>query len=277
MKMGLPRALRALACGTLLALVAAVPAGADTTTSSNWAGYAVHGKGARFTRVVGMWRQPSGGCAPGHAGYSAAWIGLGGYNSSSRALEQIGTEYDCSAAGHTVSSAWVEIVPAPSRTISMTVSPGDEMAASVTVHGHRVTLALDDVTSGQAFKQTRQIRSVVVSSAEWIVEAPSDCRSGCQTLPLANFGHTSFRLAEAAARSGHLGGILDRRWQATRIDLRPTGPHVALGDPAAAIAAVGEAVASTLSAAGTAFSVAYSTAVSSPPQTQPAFARRLAT
>lgn len=274
--MGLTRAFRALACGTLLALVAAAPAGADTTTSSNWAGYAAHGKGARFTKVVGMWRQPSGGCAPGHAGYSAAWVGLGGFSASSRALEQIGTEYDCSDAGRTISSAWVELVPAPSRTISMTVSPGDEIAATVTVRGHRVTLSLYDVTRRQSFKQTQQVRSVDVSSAEWIVEAPSDCRtSACRTLPLANFGRTSFRLAEAAARSAHLGGILDRRWQATRIDLRPTEPHVALGDPAAAVAAIGQAVASTLSAAGTAFSVAYSTALSGPPQAQPALARRL--
>lgn len=276
-KMGLRQGLCAFACGTLLALAAAAPAGADTASSSNWAGYAAHGKGARFSRVVGMWSQPRATCVPNHPTYSAVWVGLGGYSASSHALEQLGTELDCSASGQVTSSAWIELVPAASKTISLQIAPGDAIAASVVVHGHRVTLALSDLTNGQSFKQTETVGPVDVSSAEWIVEAPSDCaNSSCQTLPLANFGRTTFRLAEATTASGHVGSVVNRRWLTTRIDLRPTGDHVALGDPAAAIAAVGGAVASTLSAAGTAFSVAYSTATSTPFYARREIARRLA-
>ena len=255
-------ALLALAFGSLLALAAAGPAAADTTTSSNWAGYAAHGRGARFAKVVGMWTQPRATCVPGHRTYSAVWVGLGGFSPRSNALEQVGTELDCSASGRTSSSAWVELVPAASRTVSMRVAPGDTIAAGVTVRGHRASLALYDVTDGQSFKRTLHARVVDVSSAEWIVEAPSDCVSAgsCQTLPLADFGTTSFNLAEATSTAGHVGGVRDRRWSTTKIVLSPGAGRLAAGGrpgPGFVPGTLGAATPSGLTAANTTFSVAY--------------------
>ena len=102
------------------ALLLAPPALADTTQSSNWAGYAIHKSGVTFRKVAGSWTQPSATCTPGERTFSSVWVGLGGYDERSNALEQIGTETDCSASGRVVSSAWYELVPAPSRTIRMT-------------------------------------------------------------------------------------------------------------------------------------------------------------
>ena len=94
-------------------LCAAPAALAKTTTNSNWAGYAVHYPGVSFRQVSGTWKQPNATCVPGQSTYSAVWVGIGGYKPTSHALEQIGTEADCNAAGNTVVSAWYELVPAP--------------------------------------------------------------------------------------------------------------------------------------------------------------------
>src|SRR5665213_168941 len=103
----------------VLVLLVAPAALADTTRSSNWAGYAVHGSHTSFRRVFGAWRQPAATCTAGTPTYSSVWVGLGGYSTTSQALEQIGSEVDCSASGRVVSSAWYELVPAASRNIRM--------------------------------------------------------------------------------------------------------------------------------------------------------------
>ena len=143
----------ALAVSAVLA-VGAPSAFADTVQSSNWAGYAVHRAGVRFKKVVAAWKQPRVDCSQYSPGYSAVWVGLGGFSASSQALEQIGTESDCTSAGRAVSSAWYELVPAPSRGVRMRVSPGDTMFASVTVSGQRVTLVLEDETRHTTFRKT---------------------------------------------------------------------------------------------------------------------------
>src|SRR6516162_5175014 len=110
---------------TVAAALAVAPVAlANTTRSTNWAGYAVHRAGVSFRQVSGTWIQPSAICVKGQPSYSAAWVGLGGYNPTSGALEQIGTEVDCTAAGKVTSSAWYELVPAPSRAISLPVAAG---------------------------------------------------------------------------------------------------------------------------------------------------------
>ncbi len=147
----------------------------------------------------------------------------------------------------------------------MRVAPGDTIAASVSVHGGRAGLALYDVSDGQSFERTLNARYVDISSAEWIVEAPSDCVSAgaCRTLPLADFGTASFKLAEATTTAGHVGGVRDRRWRTTKIPLSPGAGRLAAGGrpvPGFAPGAVGAATPSGLTAANTAFSVAYGSA-----------------
>ena len=91
----------------LLALGA--PAGARasswTTTSSNWAGYATSSPGVSFRHVSGTWVAPAAHCGSGGRRYSAVWLGLGGLHTTSKALEQVGTEADC-AGGKGYDSAW---------------------------------------------------------------------------------------------------------------------------------------------------------------------------
>ncbi len=257
---------RALALGLvvsgLLFALAAPAALADATQSSNWAGYAVHRSGVRFSRVIGTWRQPSVTCEGSGPSYSSVWVGLGGFSLSSRALEQIGTEVDCTATGHVDLGAWFELVPAPSRAVHLRVDPGDQLSASVTIRGHRVQLALRDITRRTSFSRTVRVKQVDISSAEWIVEAPSECTSAssCQTLDLADFGTAAFTSARARSTGGHTGSISDRRWDRTRITLA-TGQRHFIGGPSTGA----EASPSPLSSGGSAFTVSYQGPSGSPP------------
>jgi hypothetical protein len=257
----------ALPVAVLCGLTLAPAALAGATQSSNWAGYAIHRSGVRFNKVLGTWRQPSATCQAGAATYSSVWVGLGGYSQTSKALEQIGSEVDCSAKGTVRSSAWYELVPAPSRTIKMTVRPGDRLSAEVTVAGHEVTLVLHDLTRGRTFTRRLHVSTVDSSSADWIVEAPSQCSGNfaCQTLPLADFGTATFSHAEAATTGGHSGRISDRAWDLTEITLSPSGRRfVGQGSTSGAASATPSA----LAAGGSAFTVSYrgSTATAAPAQ-----------
>jgi hypothetical protein len=240
-----------------LVLLGAPAALADSTRSANWAGYAAHGSHVSFHRVFGAWRQPAATCTAGTATYSSVWVGLGGYSQNSSALEQIGSEADCRASGQVVSSVWYELVPAPSRNIRMTVAPGDYMTASVTVNGPDVHLQIADVTRRTSFQRTVHVSQLDVSSAEWIVEAPSECSSNasCQELALANFGSAQFSRATVVKTGGYHGSITDRRWSTTKITLATSGRGFIANPATAATAAP-----STLTAGGSAFTVTYATA-----------------
>ena len=209
----------------LFTLIFAPSALADTTTSSNWAGYAVHRQGVSYRTIQAGWWEPTVSCVPGHPTFSSYWIGLGGYRKTSQAIEQIGTEVDCTRRGGVRTSSWYELLPAPSMPISLAVHPGDLMAATVTVAGREVTMSLRDLTTRRGFSRTLRARTTDVSSAEWIVEAPSDCAATieCQTLPLANFGSVTFVGTSVIQRNGHLGTITDPGWGSTMITLNPFG------------------------------------------------------
>jgi hypothetical protein len=259
---GLTGASAIVACA--IALVCAPAALADTTSSSNWAGYAAHGSGVSYRSVQGQWRQPGLTCTRGARTYSSYWVGLGGYSQSSQALEQVGTEADCTSGGQVLLTAWYELVPAPSQPVQLTINAGDLINASVAVNGNRVTLSLIDVTRKRSFTKTVTASTLDVSSAEWIVEAPAQCVSAnaCQTLPLANFGTAEFLSGSAVSTRGVAGGIADTAWQTTKINL-VTGGRRFVGNGGAA-SAVGSATPSALTS-GRSFKVSYSpVAVSSP-------------
>lgn len=248
--------LTAIFASAAFALTCAPAALADSSQSSNWAGYAVHRSGADFTKVIGAWKQPAAVCSPGTPTYSAVWVGLGGYSITSPALEQIGTEMDCTASGRADSSAWYELVPAASQTIHFSVHAGDEVVATVSVVDRKVQLTLTDKTRHRTFTKTLRASVVDVSSAEWIVEAPSECFSdnSCQTLPLADFGSTKFGLATARSTTGHTGSIRDRAWDWSRISLAPGGQRfIAYGGQAA----TASASPSLLDRKGKSFTVTY--------------------
>jgi hypothetical protein len=235
------------------------------TVSSNWAGYAVTGSSVRFKSVSAHWVQPAVSCA-GHPGYSGFWVGLGGYHRGSAALEQMGTEADCSASSGGRYFAWYELVPKGPVDLRLAIHPGDRIATSVTVSGRHVRLALRDLTTGAAYSSTQRASAIDVSSAEWIAEAPSVCYGqNCHVLPLADFGSVAFSAGSATATNGHEGPIGDSAWSPTALEL--LGFSGGLG-PArfGQSATVGTATPTSLTSAGSAFTVAWQQ-TSAPPET----------
>ena len=205
-------------------LVFAPEASAAATVSSNWAGYVSvpkAGSGQHFSSVSGAWTAPSASCTGSEAAYSAVWVGLGGYVAHSKGLEQIGTDADCSRAGKASYSTWYELLPAAPVYLRLKTAPGDRVVASVTAHEHRVTLRIRDVSTGARFSVTRRLSKVDASSADWIVEAPSQCvgTESCSALALANFGTVGFSAATATS-GGHTGPVNDNAWSDRGLELR---------------------------------------------------------
>jgi Peptidase A4 family len=218
---------------TLLACAAGgaalVCAAGAATVSANWAGYVASPSASvdsRFSSVSGTWAVPAVTCARGREAHSAAWVGLGGDSEDASALEQTGTDADCSRSGAAAYSAWYELIPAGPVQLPLKLRAGDEMSASVTVASHDVTLRLRDLSTGARSSTTRHVAGVDVSSAEWIVEAPSVCfaANACATLPLSDFGNVAFASATATA-AGHVGTIADPSWSATALELRQSAGH----------------------------------------------------
>jgi hypothetical protein len=165
----------------------------------NWSGYAVTGEA--FSDVAGSWTVPSVTCTGDTTTYSSQWIGIDGYDSDT--VEQDGTEADC-ILGEPHYGAWYELygddavndgdeVPLPSS--SYTVSPRDELAASVSLSGSTWTLTIADLTANWTYstKLPSWTPAPEQSSAEWIVERP---QVGSLTA-LSNFGSVSFTTATA--------------------------------------------------------------------------------
>jgi hypothetical protein len=185
--------------------------------STNWAGFAVTGKGVTFTDAVGSWVQPSVICPTNAAEAASFWVGLDGFLKTSSTVEQIGTDSDCDKAnkkakipGGPTYYAWYEMYPnlpvaitqkaSTGACISDCVFPGDDMTADVSGASGAFTLTLTDNSRGWSFT-TVQSASAQQSSAEWIAEAPSGC-NGCSSVKLAEFGDVTFSgLAVTASTS----------------------------------------------------------------------------
>jgi hypothetical protein len=243
---------------------------ASASTSTNWSGYVAHRGGVRFREVRALWTEPKLTCTPNTPSYSAAWVGLGGYNLTSKALEQVGTEADCRASGTEVDSAWYELVPAPARATKLIVHPGDVMAGRVTVVGNRVTLVLQDRTRHRTFSKTVTDHTLDLSSADWILEAPSQCAAGglqCQPLALADFGSERFARAKAETASKKTGSISSRMWRTAVITL--SGGSDAHRFAGYGGETQGESSPSPLADAGSSFSLTY-TPITAPVSPVPA-------
>jgi len=202
----------------------------NATTSSNWSGYAAQTNlnspaANSVSAVYGTWQVPT--VSGSGTAYSAVWVGIDGYSSSS--VEQLGTEQD-TVGGQAQYSAWYEMYPANSVTIpSMTIHPGDTMTASV-VYDSAATkqypsgyfvLSMTDTTTKQSFSIDEGNAGYQRSSAEWVVEAPS---SNSGVLPLADFTPVKFTNASATINgvSGTIDGITstsNAAWQYTAINM----------------------------------------------------------
>jgi peptidase A4-like protein len=272
----MPKAALTLAVLALAASVAAGSASASPTRtftgndaispqiSSNWAGYAILSPDEAtpqvFTDVTGTWVQPKSTCSVGRISSSAFWVGIGGFDTNSQSLEQLGTGADCDGNTTTVSNyAWWELVPAASVRIPLKINAGDTIQAAVLVQGQKLTFSLKNITRRTRFsKVVNASQPLDTSSAEWIAEAPSDCSSlgRCNVVPLTNFGTMTFSKAAAIGNS-HPGTLTDATWAATPIELiADNGRSGFFGQDDDPIPGVG-AVPGSVSTDGRAFSVSW--------------------
>jgi hypothetical protein len=179
--------------------------GFNAAQSNNWFGYnqgTLEQNGKQFNSITGDWIVPTATQhTAGQDEASSDWIGICGgcldaaCTVGDNTLIQTGTEQDVSG-GSASYSAWWELVPAPSISISgITVHPGDHMHASVaeTVAGANVwNIQLRDVTTGQSFSTTVPYSSTH-ATAEWIEETPLTFgTSGAGLAALPNLSNTPF-------------------------------------------------------------------------------------
>jgi Peptidase A4 family len=188
--------------GQLLHLVPRLHA--NMTQSNNWMGYnqgALEQGGKLFNSISGQWTVPTATQhTAGQSEASSNWIGIGGgcidagCTVTDSTLIQTGTEQDVSSSGTPSYSAWWEIVPAPSISISMTVKPGDQMQASVAevVPDSNVwTITLQDVTQHESFSTTVPYPSTH-ATAEWIEETPLEIGTNAGLASLPNLTNPGF-------------------------------------------------------------------------------------
>jgi hypothetical protein len=250
--------------------------------SENWSGYMIapnSDSDSGFSAASGAWTQPAAKCTAGEATYSAFWVGLGGGSEASDALEQTGTQADCTSGGTPVYYAWYELVPSAPVKLTLKVSAGDSISSRVSVAGNQVTVSVSDKTTGQSVTKTLTMTDATpdTSTAEWIAEAPSECAGGtsgqCTPLPLADFGTVKFRDASATA-DGHTGSISDPAWTSEAVELSPQdtsgfmgGGWGGLGGHRSEVsdteASSGGASPSALTAGGSAFTIKYGANASS--------------
>jgi len=192
-----------------------------TGTSRNWSGYAA--RSGTFTSVSATWTLPT---IPldGPFGSDAAWVGIGGIRT--RDLIQAGTQQSASGTGSVTYQAWIETLPAPSRTVPLTVLPGETVTISVDQQaGDMWLISFANLTSGQTLVRSVQYSSSL-SSAEWIEEAPSTRR---RVLPISQFGSLTFSTA-SAVKDGQSQTLADLGARAISL-VDDTGRAVAVPSP----------------------------------------------
>ena len=189
---------------------------ANTNESSNWFGYnqgTLAQGGTLFNSITGDWTVPTASShTPGQDEYSSDWIGIGGgcvdagCTVGDNTLIQTGTEQDAPASGAASYSAWWEIIPAPSISISMTIQPGDHMHASIAeiVPDSNVwVITLQDVTRNETFTTTVPYSSTH-ATAEWIEETPLILGTNAGFAALPNLTSPAFDLATVNGQPANL-------------------------------------------------------------------------
>jgi hypothetical protein len=198
--------------------VASNPLAVNANQSNNWSGYdqgSLEQGGTPpklFTSIGGDWTVPTATQhSAGQAEYSSDWIGIGGgcvdagCTSSDNTLIQTGTEQDVSATGAASYSAWWEIIPGPSMTItSMTIRAGDKMTSSITQTAPGVwTITLHDTSDGQSYTTTVPYSSSQ-DTAEWIQETPLILGTNAGFAALPNLTSPVFDLASTDGAPANL-------------------------------------------------------------------------
>ncbi len=181
---------------------------ANANQSSNWFGYnqgTVEQGDKLFNSIAGNWTVPTATQhTAGQSEASSDWIGIGGgcvdsgCTVTDSTLIQTGTEQDVSSTGTPSYSAWYELVPAPSLTISgMTVQPGDHMHASISevVNDSDVwDVTIQDLTRNESYSTTVPYPSTH-DTAEWIEETPLEIGTNAGFAALPNLTDPAFTSA----------------------------------------------------------------------------------
>ncbi|MES1247908.1 MAG: G1 family glutamic endopeptidase [Actinomycetota bacterium] len=149
-----------------------------TTTaerSSNWSGYI--DRGGPFTSVTGTFTVPTVTADAGTD--NSQWVGIDG--DSNQDLIQAGVAETVSGfSGRVTVYAWWEILPAAETPVTLPVAMGDQVTVTITQTGAGTwTIKIADLTNGKSFTTT-QSYSGELTSAEWVLEAPTSGR-GQQT------------------------------------------------------------------------------------------------
>ena len=174
----------------------------SSTFQSGYTAYAPTPTDA-FSAVSVNWTMPTVACPPGANTNAAQWPGIGDATS----VVQEGTQEFCSS-GTPSYGAFCELyevgnpieAPCSLPPSSYPVSPGDAIAAAVSISGSTWTLSLTDTTKGWTFTFTTPNTSPGLSqgSAEVIAECPnSGSPPSCPSDGLSNFGAVRFTGATA--------------------------------------------------------------------------------
>jgi hypothetical protein len=190
---------------------------ANTNQSNNWSGYnqgTLEQNGKLFNSITGNWTVPTASQhTSGEAEYSSDWIGIGGgcidagCTATDATLIQTGTEQDVDSSGAASYSAWWEVIPGPSLTItSMTVHPGDVMHASIAeavADSNVWTITINDTTDGQSYTTTVPYSSTH-ATAEWIQETPLILGTNAGFAAQPNLTSPAFDLATTNGQPANL-------------------------------------------------------------------------
>ena len=214
--------LRAVGAGPGAA--ASVATSVTSLQSVNWAGYAASFGTTTFRFVSAQFTAPSLDCTgvtAASGAWSAHWIGLDGFRSTSTTVEQTGLVAWCNGTTPVYAPFW-EMFPNAPGYPSITVNAGDTISMSVYYNRstRKFTLTFSDTTSGQKFTRTRACPAGATcrrNSAEAISEAPFDTTTST-FLPLADFQTASFANVSITNTSGtHRGGLQSSFWNTSQI------------------------------------------------------------
>ena len=153
--------------------------------SQNWSGY-VATPGPYTAASVNFTVPSLDPGAPGQ-GMLSEWVGIDGADNGSLIQAGVTEVPDPGTTAGFDLFAWWEVLPAANQPImSVTVSPGDQVSITIwQVSGTSWDIRLTDTTNGQSYTQDVDYTGPG-TSAEWIVEAPTDSQTR-QQLPLAPY------------------------------------------------------------------------------------------
>jgi hypothetical protein len=194
--------------------------------SSNWSGYVVNG--GPFTSVSGTFNVPD--LSPNQGGDTAEWVGVDG--AANEDLIQAGVAEGVNVFGQAYHYTWWEILPAVETITPLSVASGDQVTVTITqISPGQWTIVIHDDTSGGNFS-INEAYTGPMTSAEWIVEAPTDSRSG-KVLTLGpftpNVTFTNLQVSGAETSIDDVTCIQSGTTVATPSPLVPAGFTVAYG------------------------------------------------